>query len=292
MPQEKSRRKSDSEAPTGKAMPALDLSVIDKAYGNFADLYSDVLRVNVGATQEQIQVAYFDRRSELFTLLAKIDAKPQDDKTAKDRYMAERKMDSVVLAVRILGEDKTRHQYDLIRQERLLKRRRAQNGESAETGKQTASSPAANSSTKKKKPSSTPRKARSGRYSSAEEDTLNQTLETDYSTEDDGDTETAGDTNTFFSDSRFDDTTTFGTGTVGDETMETYSVVSADVNTKTGLFCLDSSRVFRNVVDEIQGACEDTLTSMDQVFNAFTLTDKDIKAVTKRIDKAKKQLDT
>ena len=278
-----------------KEAKPLDLDIVDKAYGKFADLYADVLRVSVGATQEEIQVAYFDRRSELFTLLAKIDAKPQDDKTAKDRYMAERKMDSVVLAVRILGEDKTRHQYDLIRQERirqerLLKRRRAQNGESRETGKKTASSPVASkSSTEKKNSSSTPKKGRSDRYSSADEDTLNQTLDTYYSS--DGDTETAGDTNTLFSDSRFDDTT-YGTGTVGDETMETYSVVSADVNTKTGLFCLDSSRVFRNVVDEIQGACEDTLTSMDQVFNAFTLTDKDIKAVTKRIDKAKKQLET
>ena len=276
MAREKSKRQHEGR--TEKEAKPLDLDIVDKAYGKFADLYADVLRVSVGATQEEIQVAYFDRRSELFTLLAKLDAKQQNDKTAQDRFKAERKMDCVVLAVRILGDSQTRHQYDLSRQERLLQRRKAQKELTPATStKAVYSEPATKS---------TPRKRNSVKD---EEDTLNQTLDTDYTTDDD--TGTAGDTNTFFSDSRYDDTT-FASRTIGSETLETYSVVSADINSKSGLFCLDSNRVFRNVVDEIQGGFEDTLTSMDQVFNAFTLTDKDIKAVTKRIDKAKKQLDT
>ena len=58
------------------------------------------------------------------------------------------------------------------------------------------------------------------------------------------------------------------------------------------LSCITNSRVLRNISDELSGACEDTLMSVDQVFNAFTLTDKDIRAVTKRIDRAKRQLDS
>ena len=57
------------------------------------------------------------------------------------------------------------------------------------------------------------------------------------------------------------------------------------------LSCITNSRILRNISDEISGACEDALVSVDQVFNAFTLTDKDIRAVTRRIDKAKQQFD-
>jgi hypothetical protein len=111
------------------AADALDLSVIDNAFGDFADLYSDVLRVSVVATHEQIQLAYFDRRSELFALLAKMDAAPQDDSAGTTHADAERKMDSVVLAVRILGDPEQRLDYDRMRQERLLNRRRAAHGQ-------------------------------------------------------------------------------------------------------------------------------------------------------------------
>jgi hypothetical protein len=105
---------------------ALDLQVIDDTFGKNADLYEDVLRVPTTATQEEIQLAYFDRRSELFTLLAKIDAAmkgPQSESSSsmadQRRYKAEKQMDSVVFAVRILADPTLRISYDEIRPDRV-----------------------------------------------------------------------------------------------------------------------------------------------------------------------------
>lgn len=93
--------------------PAPNLEVIYQAFGEQADLYKDVLCVKPIATAEQIQMAYFDRRSELFALLASIDSEEeQDDITASHRFHAERKMDAVVMAVRILGDPHLRQEYD------------------------------------------------------------------------------------------------------------------------------------------------------------------------------------
>jgi len=103
----------------------LDLKLIDETYGNNADLYEDVLRVSTTATQDEIQLAYFDRRSELFTMLAKIDAAARGPRSElslasvdQRRYLAERKMDSVVFAVRILADPALRKAYNRIRPER------------------------------------------------------------------------------------------------------------------------------------------------------------------------------
>jgi hypothetical protein len=81
--------------------------------------------------------------------------------------------------------------------------------------------------------------------------------------------------------------------TLAADTMDTLSTVEKETEQKSsGVFaCFSGSRMLRKVSDEISGAFEDTLVSVDQVFNAFTLTDKDIKAVTKKILKAKRQLD-
>ncbi|CAB9515719.1 expressed unknown protein [Seminavis robusta] len=93
--------------------PSPNLEVIYQAFGEHADLYKDVLQVKSSATAEQIQMAYFDRRSELFALLASIDSEEeQDDITASHRFHAERKMDAVVMAVRILGDPQLREEYD------------------------------------------------------------------------------------------------------------------------------------------------------------------------------------
>ena len=93
--------------------PAPNLEVIYQAFGEHADLYKDVLQVKSSASSEQIQMAYFDRRSELFALLASIDSEEeQDDITASHRFHAERKMDAVVMAVRILGDPQLREEYD------------------------------------------------------------------------------------------------------------------------------------------------------------------------------------
>lgn len=93
--------------------PAPNLEIIYQAFGEHSDLYKDVLQVKSSATAEQIQMAYFDRRSELFALLASIDSEEeQDDITASHRFHAERKMDAVVMAVRILGDPQLREEYD------------------------------------------------------------------------------------------------------------------------------------------------------------------------------------
>ena len=50
-----------------------------------------------------------------------------------------------------------------------------------------------------------------------------------------------------------------------------------------------TGRMVENVTEEISGSCEDTLVSVDQVMRAFALSSRDIDAVTRRIDKARRQ---
>ena len=45
----------------------------------------------------------------------------------------------------------------------------------------------------------------------------------------------------------------------------------------------------QQIITEVSGAYEDTVTSLDQVCHAFTLTSKDIHAVTRKIYKAQRQ---
>jgi hypothetical protein len=97
-----------------------NLLVIDEAFGPSADLYVDVLGVQPNASTGQIQHSYFDRREELFRLLDDIDGdQEQDSITASHRFHAERKLDAVVVAMRILGDSKLRLEYDDMRFERL-----------------------------------------------------------------------------------------------------------------------------------------------------------------------------
>jgi hypothetical protein len=320
----------------------LDLSVVDQAYGHFADLYSDVLRVSVVATHEQIQLAYFDRRSELFTLLARIDSQPQDEHTAAERFQAERKMDSVVLAVRVLGDPDQRLQYDRMRQERLLNRRRAEHGQlpghepNARVGsgldsvtqdeyeqmqqeqqnkkdkrksrrkkeaRERSTEPVEASDKKKSKKSKHSKKKKPAEETSLdslspeleEESEImlnrsNETQETGNLTADNesdrgGRSILENDTDEM----RQDDNNPASCGGT-----DCYSMTSRNQKETSGgmLSCITNSRILSKISNEISGACEDTLVSVDQVFNAFTLTDRDIRAVTKRIDKAKRQLET
>jgi hypothetical protein len=50
-----------------------------------------------------------------------------------------------------------------------------------------------------------------------------------------------------------------------------------------------SEYILEKVTDEISGSCQDTLMSVDQVLSAFCLSGRDIDAVTKRVDRAKRQ---
>ncbi len=289
----------------------LDLSVIDEGYGDFADLYSDVLRVSVAATPEQIQMAYFDRRSELFTLLAKMDARPQNDETLQERLEAELRMDAVVLAVRILGDPSQRLSYDRIRQQRLLNRRRAQHGQlpghksrvlsgfdiaDADPEVEEDERRRSKREQRKSRPSLAPKIKKSffkKRKQEVEEEPVeeepprissprsrNKVLPKVESIDSLDEQSLRQSSTRDTDDMRTDD---------GDTTIQ--SITSMADDKKSYFSFLSHSRMMRRISDEISGACEDTLISVDQVFNAFTLTDKDIRAVTKRIDRAKRQLD-
>jgi hypothetical protein len=106
--------------------PRIDLTVIDQAYGPDADLYVDVLRVSYLASTEDIQIAFFDRRSELFTVLSHLTQETEehehDEISLSQRRFAERRMDAVVLAFRILKDSNLRQEYHQVRQGRLSRR--------------------------------------------------------------------------------------------------------------------------------------------------------------------------
>eukprot|EP00529_Nitzschia_sp_RCC80_P018496 CAMPEP_0113483840 /NCGR_PEP_ID=MMETSP0014_2-20120614/23645_1 /TAXON_ID=2857 /ORGANISM="Nitzschia sp." /LENGTH=520 /DNA_ID=CAMNT_0000377407 /DNA_START=559 /DNA_END=2121 /DNA_ORIENTATION=+ /assembly_acc=CAM_ASM_000159 len=471
-------------------MASMDLKVVDDAFGKTSDLYEDVLQVSSASTQEEIQLAYFDRRSELFTLLAKIDSKPQSESMVNQRFKAEQKMDSVVLAVRILGDPGSRASYDgQVRpyrtkksksqqhhhhhqqQQQQQQKRQQQPRQAAAitamttperdskrsfpTARQQEGGGAAaavvtprsitmennvqhdmeqttielqpsfasntSSSVNRKKTSrglassgkvSSERSAKKKRHdpSSPSKDSSNSwfpfssshfntgtgsfrknkrdntknpssknvivksndaagvsvivegpTPTTTTSSSDVGKKsspsiaaavlsassssgKSKGNSKTLSSLETFESATSDAEvssavaesmtmeSRQGDEeiqtqadTVETMSTFDLDYEddededvdaeellrgggknsgkgkrksstkstTEDGMFsCISASKYLKTVSDEISGACEDTLISVDQVFNAFTLTDKDIKAVTKKIDKAKRQLDT
>lgn len=281
-----------------------ELGVIDQAYGDFVDLYSDVLRVSVAASDEQIQMAYFDRRSELFTALAKMDARSQqDEKTMQERLETERKMDSVVLAVRILGDPDQRLAYDQTRQSRLLNRRRAEQGHlpghkaqvrGLDSGMEMAGVEEEDQQPEVRRSlwGGLRRKSKKKKRGGAvdKENILNDTrvVPTASSLSSRGDRSSLAQQETRDT----DDNTTRQED--GDTTVYTYDSQAADDNAQkeSYLSCISHSRILRNLAKEISESCEDTLVSVDQVFNAFTLTDKDIKAVTRRIDRAKRELDS
>lgn len=335
----------------------LDLKVIDDAFGKHSDLYEDVLQVATSSTQEEIQLAYFDRRSELFTLLAKIDSKPQSENMVNQRFKAERKMDSVVLAVRVLGDPTLRSIYDQLRPERLREHAGAHQTTSARRQPQAAPrlvtptsgssvaavgfddgnseiydssvleesqsvevgmsdlpqvSPSPNRRREPRKKKESPRKLslRSSKthkkkrnHDDSDGNGLSKAASKDTESSEvisDGEDHVIAPPSTqrkvqnliednlsLAMESRQED------DTLAAETMDTVSTMDKEeVKESSGVFsCLTGNRALRKVSDEISGAFEDTLVSVDQVFNAFTLTDKDIKAVTKKIHKAKRQLD-
>ena len=393
----------------------LDLKLIDETYGTSADLYQDVLRVSNTATHDEIQLAYFDRRSELFTLLAKIDANARglrnelsNSPTTVDqrRFVAEKKMDSVVFAVRVLADPALRNAYNMVRSERTgITPTSVGNtvNESPTTGSnssgagsesptksknlgkqhQPAESPpviaSASSDSKSwihstftgslfsnlsskddsdeggeedRNPRKSRRQQKQQQSSSLNRDEPVQELEggkekrsiwgrkkknkkkqgkeflndsmdtnptdTSMTDQEDGDGKNyTRDGNSIIAgpqSSENDTVDTKGTYTLGydDDTLrdddtrtllddgETFasgSMFSSTDGIQEGgaceMFgCLSGSRAFKRIATEVSGACEDTLMSVDQVFNAFTLTDKDIKAVKKKIVRAQKQLES
>jgi hypothetical protein len=256
------------------------------------------------------------------------------------RYKAERKMDSVVLAVRILGDPNLRVAYDRIRSRRLqigttpsksykeaaprlVTPTAAAGGDEGnpasydtrvmeDSGHVGMEDPAAMSTPGDKRverrkkesptrsrnlfssPGKNDRKRGSSKNRSINATPPESTESLDAMLDDDDDdvvpvdkTGTVEETSTAMESRQEDDTFA---GTL--DTASTHDVESSGEKGSGMFSCLAGSRIFRKISDEISGACEDTLVSVDQVFNAFTLTDKDIKAFTKKIHKAKRQLDT
>ncbi len=357
----------------------LDLRLIDETYGKRADLYRDVLKVPKTASADEIQLAYFDRRSELFALLGKIDAKARNSQNVDERrYMAEKKMDSVVFALRILGDPSLRKAYNKVRMDRTGIANGATKGKSKRQSNvdsllQSSFSDSifANLSSKsdldedrnprkstrrqKQQPSSMPNREelvqkekrsifgrRRNKKKKQGKDGLNDSMDTNLTdtsmTDNEDERNTMADpssifvglepgsdsntdpefrrqsgddeTRTYFDDDtrtyRDDETRTYmddDTRTYRDDETRTYfddgeTIVSDLVQHRggpcgtDGVFgCVSGSRAFRKLATEVSDACEDTLISVDQVFNAFTLTDQDIKAVTKKIERVKMQLD-
>lgn len=113
----------------------LDLSLVDSAFGPKSDLYWDVLRVKPDASPKQIRRAYFQRRDELFKLLSDLDEEealyefPESRSSSharsscitKARRDVDRKMNGIVMAIRILDDPVARQRYDSVRMDRLLR---------------------------------------------------------------------------------------------------------------------------------------------------------------------------
>lgn len=99
------------------------LQVIHNVYGDNADLYVDVLGMlpyppGYMYSLGDIQMAYFDRRSELFQILAHQDEhfggnELIDEQHLSQQMYTEQCMDAVVMAFRILSQPQMRYNYDL-----------------------------------------------------------------------------------------------------------------------------------------------------------------------------------
>lgn len=101
--------RQDYASPNANRRPGgAGADVIQYAFGANANLYSDVLSVPPDALQAEIQSAFFDRRYELYEVLSK----EENALTPTERHFAERRMDAIVAAYRILSNPSTRAEYD------------------------------------------------------------------------------------------------------------------------------------------------------------------------------------
>lgn len=246
------------------------LAAVDEAFGSHSDLYKDVLGVKSNASPEQIQRAYFDRRNELLQLLADMAEEEQDSITASHRFHAERKMAAVVLAMRILGEPELRLEYDDLRAERLLGRQSpVRSPEMSVNQRKSALRPEQryqsfppkvelprDKRTNRVTPESSVREKRVERREGLDSATLESTLDYD-----------------------------------GLDMTDEGTVLSEGSTMSEGTLTTVKKGFVDRVKDEVLGALDDTTTSFHQVFHVFTLQDEDIRAVTGRISKAKRQME-
>jgi hypothetical protein len=261
----------------------LDLGVIDQAYGYFADLYGDVLRVSVAASAEQMQTAYVDRRSELMRVLSKGFTRPQDEpQTSEEQLQTQRKLDSLALAVRILRDPDQRRVYDRMRQHRLLNRRRSKQGHLPGHPAQVRGLDAGIDAEEQGEEAHGLRRISGKQLRRGDDKENNRNAATSpVGSIKEKTSWVEEEIRELLESTRLD----------RDNTTK-LSQAEQNAEEEGYLSWVSHSRIIRKISDEIGDACEDTLLSVDQVFNAFTLTDKDIEAVTKRIDRAKRQMES
>lgn len=301
------------------------LAVVDEAFGPGSDLYLDVLRVQPNAGSSQIQDAYFDRRNDLFQLLADIDGElEQDSITESHRRSAERKMDAVVCSVRILGDPQLRVRYDNLRTERMkakyspVRMSRKTNldkspnhvalidpspeDEAEDMLRQQHTSPNILNMSDAAEPAQIYSKCASASSSpqSQRTPTVSPEIKLPSHKNRKGDPINNDHRNNTKRSSRVDDTLSEGSYTVESET----GTMISDDEDET-FFTMDDASISDSIIakttqkpkgflDRIRieaiGACDDATRSLVQVMNVFTLQEEEIKAVMGRIDKASRQL--
>lgn len=287
-----------------------NLQVIDQAYGPCADLYVDVLRVSYMASDKEIQAAFFDRRSEIFAILSKLscdDDSENDEIALSQRRFAERRMDAVVMAFRVLKGPESRKAYEKERERRIASRlASASTSISASPAPEQKSSPegvdefdcpvhiedaisrnrmspvgGASVSVetlakehRKTRPVVSPRTTpKSRELVHRNDDSMGRDLSHGSTDESGGE----------HRDERSDRETSSHHNDVG-RARRRRKRLEGVIEKKS------ESSLVRTIADEVHGAYLDTMTAFDQVFNAFTLQEDDILAVCGRIEIAKKQL--
>lgn len=309
-------------------MAGLQLEVINEAFGPTADLYKDVLGVKSNASSDQIQRAYFERRNELFELLAESESSPtQDTAVATRRFQAERKMDAIVMSLRILGNSDSRARYDDIRAERVSA---GGNKAAAEIPVTTtyvtysmdagdipmkpksvlkkSSYPAVNSdsfdngteiSSEMTTPESSPERPDRGLFSFGSENKRKSSKRKARRVSPD---EIRNKTTTTSRKKKTMTTTTTQARTLDDSfvssTVGAESDMEASVETERSFRTLETTLTtyeknrgyFQAFKDEVLGALDDTSQSFHQVFSVFTLREDEIDAVAGRISKARRQM--
>jgi len=303
-----------------------DLEVVDQAYGAHADLYLDVLLVSYLASEEEIQSAFFDRRSELFETLSRLSHHDENDEVSlSQRRFAERRMDAVVMSFRILKDPALRAIYEGERERRIANRSVShcqqedydQNYPSKSNLYQKEHSPRGvrsfdelrrpmpfdeNAPSRTKTQSSTnkmvPRQNSTPSVeisvtSSPQESRKKSDIQRRPPPETSEESTIAFSVDFSTQDIETDlETEGEDSLTVGDYEDQSQCSDKKEKSNDGVIDRIRGSRAVKTFVDEINGVYLDTSAAFDQVCNAFTLEDRDIAAVCGRIEKAKRQLDT
>lgn len=287
----------------------LVLSVIDQVYGKNADIYYDVLGVPPNASIKTIAKSFLRRRRELtYNLDALQVEEEQDEITASHLKKAERKLDALLMAANILSDSKLRDLYD--RRELPSRGKQAHKASPATAPKvspafkvkeEVVASPpgrmskfmydpkdpkhlapqqhAAGNKTRRNRkhvlsfPASSERLTEEISSSSSSEGSLlsssgNNNKRRQHQAKKTWRARAFRRNNYNAFEYEFDDDF---------EDQDDYPTS-----------CV-SKRGIREIRDEVVGALEDTRVSFSQVIHAFTLTEKDVEAVTGRITKANRQ---